>query len=507
LTKLSNLETAIASGIDQYPERAPFDPPEQFPELPFKSRPVDHANGVYPLVRESLRLLGMDAVRFGTREWNPMGELLNPGDRVLIKPNFVLDRNAGRGPLAAVVTHASVLRALADYVLIALKGKGCLIIGDAPQMNCDLTTLFSRNGMEGLTSFLSEACRATGLEFAVADFREEQTYYKAGIVWKRKDLKRARGKTVTVALGLESYMDPINNNLLYGADYDRRQTIRAHRSHRHEYRIAAEVLASDVVISVPKLKVHSKVGTTLNIKNMVGINTDKNHLAHYRIGPSVKGGDEFSNPRWYDILDRRLSDLLLGRFWRWGKYPFLGWRGFRKLWRMVQPPPKDGFSYGNWHGNDTAWRMALDLNRILLTADQEGRMHKSPVRRYFSLIDGVIGGQGDGPLHPDAFPSHVIIAGFNPLAVDWVATALMGFDPSRIPMYANAVRQMREWVPDFNLSRLKVHSNLANYEQVLARTEPVFQFASAPGWRGKIERYHVEPAMERKAEWADPICQ
>jgi hypothetical protein len=149
--------------------------------------------------------------------------------------------------------------------------------------------------------------------------------------------------------------------------------------------------------------------------------------------------------------------------------------------------------------------MALDLNRIMLTADEQGRIHKSSVRTYFSLVDGVIGGEGDGPLHPDPYASHVIIAGFNPLAVDWVATTLMGFDPARIPMYANAVHQMRERVPDFDVSRVTVRSNLASYEQVLTSSTPIFQFASAPGWRGTIERYQSH--AEFNADSADPILQ
>ena len=505
MTNLRTLETAIVSGADNYPANPPFDPPEEFPELPFKSRPLDRANRVYPMVREALRLLGMDIAHFGSPTWNPFGELIAPGEQVLIKPNFVLDRNAGRGPIEAVVTHASVLRALADYVLIALHGKGTLVIGDAPQMNCDLKTLFSKNGMDGLLPFLADVCARMGVLFSVVDFREEQTFYRAGIVWKRKSLRLAPEKTVTVVLGRESFMDPIDNNLLYGADYDRQQTTQAHKNHRHEYKIAAEVLASDVVISVPKLKVHSKVGTTLNIKNMVGINTEKNHLAHYRVGPKEGRGDEFSNPRWYDNLDRRLSDVLLGRLWKWGKYPFLGWRVLRKLLVSMQPPPNDAFAYGNWYGNDTAWRMALDLNRIVLMADSKGQLHESPVRRYFSLIDGIVGGQGNGPLHPDAFPSHVVIAGFNPLAVDWVATALMGFDPARIPMYANGVHPMREALPDFDLKDVTVRSNLARHERVLTSDTPIFQFASAPGWRGAIERY--ESQAECSGVRADHILQ
>jgi uncharacterized protein (DUF362 family) len=511
LNHLSNLHVAIASGTGQYPRKPPFDPPEHYPELPFPARPADPSNTVYPMVRECLRLLNLDASRFGTPAWNPLGEIISPGDRVLIKPNWVLHYNASGGPLDAVVTHASVLRPIADYVLLALQGRGTLTIGDAPQMNCDMATLWARNGMKDLVPFLADACAAQGVQFVAKDFRQEQTYYLAGIVWKRKRLNRLPEDTIPVTLGPESFMDPIDQSLLYGADYDREQTIKAHTGHRHQYRVSREVLHSDVIISVPKLKVHNKVGTTLNLKNMVGINTDKNHLAHYRIGPQAKGGDEFSNPRWYDKLDRKLSDQLMGRHWAWGKYPFLLWKFFLKAWKFIQPPPKDSFKGGGWRGNDTAWRMALDLNRILLTADEHGIPQATPARKYFSIIDGVVGGQGDGPLHPDPFSSKVILAGFNPVSVDWVGTTLMGLDPSRIPMYANGVQQMREWVPQFAVESLKVSSNVPEFEQVLAPNsdgeKTIFQFATAPGWRGSIERYKPVPVVSAPVAEADPILQ
>jgi len=259
---------------------------------------------------------------------------------------------------------------------------------------------------------------------------------------------------------------------------------------------------------VPKLKVHSKVGTTLNIKNIVGINTDKNHLAHYRTGPSSAGGDEFSNPQWYDHLDRTLSDLLVGRFWRWGKYPFLGWKMLYKALRRLQPPAQNGFAFGNWYGNDTAWRMALDLNRIVLCGDERGKVSSLPVRKYFSLIDGVIGGEGNGPLHPEAFASKVVVAGLNPLSVDWAATLLMGFDPGHIPMYAHGAEQMRSWFPDFAPEKLVVRSDVHDYERILTESNTGFRFASAPGWRGRIER--VEPdaaAVLPDAAPSDPISQ
>lgn len=502
---IENLLTSVVSGFAGYPTIAPFDPAERFPESIHPDRPLDPANKVYGMVREALRLLGLDETQYGTPEWNPLGEIVRPGDSVLIKPNFVLHRNIGTGPFEAMVTHASVLRPIVDYVLIALQGRGRLVIGDAPQMNCDFETLLARNGMGALAPFVAKACQTRGVEFQLVDFRREQTYYRFGIVWKRRPLSGRDGKTIPVVLGPDSYMENIRTDLLYGADYDRRQTVAAH-SGKHEYRVAAEVIQADVVISVPKLKTHSKVGTTLNIKNMVGINTDKNHLAHYRVGPPNVGGDEYSNPRWYDRVDRSLSDVLLGRHWKWGKYPFVLWRVFKKL---VQAGSKSlSFSCGNWHGNDTAWRMALDLNRVLLCTDKDGELAGCPRRRYFSIIDGIVGGQGDGPLHPDAYRSGVILAGFNPVAVDWVATRLMGFDPERIPMYRHGIEQARRWIPDFSVSRLRVTTNDPRFKRVLDdAAEPVFRFAPSPGWRGTIERYSDGTAAPEESEPESAILQ
>jgi uncharacterized protein (DUF362 family) len=492
---LSDLGVAIARASSVYPSAPPFHPPETYPEYLHRDNNVDPGNGVYPAVRESLRLLGLDNGAFGTPEWNPLGALIRPGDRVLIKPNFVLHFNAGGGPLEAVVTHPAVLRVIVDYILIALEDRGTIVLGDAPQMNCDLSKLFARLGTDVLVSYLEAVSGERGIRFEARDFRKEQTFYKHGIVWERVPLESV--KTVPVGLGSESLMDGIDNTRLYGADYRRSETVSAHQRHRHEYVIASDVLLSDVIVSVPKLKVHRKVGTTLNLKNMVGINTDKNHLAHYRVGSPAEGGDEFSDPRWEDRLERTLSDVLLGNNWPIGKYPFLAWRAARKVMSLLRSSSASGFTYGNWHGNDTAWRMALDLNRILLCGAADGTVSPQPIRRYISIIDGIIGGDGEGPLAPDPYPSGCIVGGFNPVAVDWVATRLMGLDPNRIPLYVNAVRQMQEWVPEFAVDKLTVASNAEEFCGVLQDGPPPFQFRAAAGWRGQIERHAVREELDQ----------
>src|SRR5262249_2514797 len=94
---------------------------------------------------------------------------------------------------------------------------------------------------------------------------------------------------------------------------------------------------------------------------------------------------------------------------------------------------------GNWHGNDTVWRMVHDLNRILLYSDDEGNMEGHPVRGFFSFVDGIVGGEGNGPLDASPREAGVVIAGANAVAVDLACARLMGFDGEKIPMLRRAL--------------------------------------------------------------------
>src|SRR5206468_11221364 len=81
--------------------------------------------------------------------------------------------------------------------------------------------------------------------------------------------------------------------------------------------------------------------------------------------------------------------------------------------------------------NDTACRMVLDINRCLLYSGESSFPASSP-KRYFAFVDGIVGGQGNGPASPDPAQSGVLVAGGNPVAVDCVCTRLMGFDPMKV---------------------------------------------------------------------------
>src|SRR5512143_619747 len=79
-------------GAVRYPEEPPFHPSERYPEYPFEAI-SDRPNHAYAMVRELFRTMGLDRERFGTPSWNPLGELIKPGQRVVLKPNLVSHRN------------------------------------------------------------------------------------------------------------------------------------------------------------------------------------------------------------------------------------------------------------------------------------------------------------------------------------------------------------------------------------------------------------------------------
>ena len=98
-----------------------------------------------------------------------------------------------------------------------------------------------------------------------------------------------------------------------------------------------------------------------------------------------------------------------------------------------------------------------------------------PQRRTFSIIDGVIGGESNGPLAPDPVAAGVLLAGENLVAVDLVAARLMGFDPLKIRMYQNLLTE-----PEFDfgvrhLDDIQVDADPALWKDCLSdQTRPLF---------------------------------
>src|ERR1035441_3004116 len=128
---------ALRTKVVRYPSRSPFHPSTAYPEYPFKGFLQEEPNVAYDGVRELLRLLRLDARNLDTDRWNPLGHIIQPGMTVVLKPNFVRSRHYEGKDLFSVIPHNSVLRAVADYCWIALKGAGRIVIADAPNFDTD----------------------------------------------------------------------------------------------------------------------------------------------------------------------------------------------------------------------------------------------------------------------------------------------------------------------------------------------------------------------------------
>lgn len=435
-----------------YPDVAPFDPALAYPEYPFERMQLSAANDAYDAVRDVLRLAGLDAGRFGAAEWNPFGDLVARGATVLIKPNWVRHYHVTGEDLFSVITHPSVVRALVDYAFKAVGPEGKIWVMDAPQFDADFEVLKERCSLDLLESEL----RRRGVPIRIADMRSLVVEMDSGVVVRRVRRQFWETEGVVFDLGLDSELAELGASMrnVFGSDYDRRVTARHHTAERHEYKIAKRVLEADLVISAPKLKTHKKTGVTLNVKNMIGINVDKNFIPHYRVGAPADGGDEFPDTddrmkRARRRVIRHTVDQVLGRMGERGEratHTFM--RGYLRLaagramksaGRRLEPVDVfyrglqgDTFRTGNWWGNDTCWRCALDMNKLLLHGRADGTLSEAPARRYFSVIDGIVGGDQDGPMSPRPRPEGVLVAGFDPISVDQIATRIMGLPSERI---------------------------------------------------------------------------
>src|SRR5258706_1263861 len=247
-------------------------------------------------------------------------------------------------------------------------------------------------------------------------------------------------------------------------------------------------MEADVFINLPKLKTHKKVGVTCALKNLVGINANKNWLPHHTEGTPESGGDQF--PR--GTLKSRLERSWMGTAKRWLK----GRPGMSRLFvpvkalgRLIFGDTQKVVRSGNWHGNDTCWRMVLDLNKCFFFFDGMGRPRTKPVR-YLTVVDGIIAGEGNGPMAPDARPVGVILAGTHPVAVDCAAATLMGFDWQRLALLRNAFEVEELNFTPFSFESLTVVSNKPQWAKRLTEIEPddVFRFLPHFGWVGAIER-------------------
>lgn len=501
--------SVIDCGRFDYPRRGPFHPPQPYPEYPYDRNALDPDNFVYAAVRDLLREQGYDRAHFGTPRWNPLREIIGPGDTVVVKPNLVIsEHELGEQGLLASVAHGSVLRPLIDYALLANEGRGWITICDSPIKEVDFEKLTRFNGIVSIRQFY----RDLGMDVRVLDIRDLQVTRDArGVMVETRELPGDPLGYTVVDLGSESLLAEVaSHNRRFrstAAVYENRMS-ETHTDTVNLYSMPNSILQADCLISVAKLKNHRKCGVTLSLKNMIGTTNEKRWLPHHRVGTPGVGGDICPDeaPPTRKLHEALKDNFLSHSYGLWGfKYlvPVLQFlnRWLVRWWakRVFSARLRADIGEGDWWGNDTIWRTTLDLNMIIRYADKQGRMHENPQRAYFSVIDGVLGGHREGPLHPTPKECGLLVGGDDPVAVDVVCSHVMGFDPERIRLLAQSHRACRP-LGTADPDAILVRSNLERWTRWREPDFAHLAFEPSSGWKGYVERGLGRPVSRRRRQ-------
>ena len=423
----------------RYPESGDaFSPSEAYPEYSL-GHVSSGENPVYEQVRALLAGYGLDGARFGTPNWNPLRELIPEGSRVFVLCNFVYHRRPRESfeTFHSKCIHGSVLRALVDYVLLATGSSGSVSFGNSALQSCRFDRVLAETGSDRVESFYRERnlpVRSRDLRLHIAP---QNALGRVVSVTQGDDRYAVEFDLGADSLLAELQSRSVDRGRFRVADYDPRR-IEAFHAGGHRYVIHRDVLDSDVVISLSKLKTHEKVGITCGLKGFVGTVGHKDCLAHHRFGNPAAGGDEYPDSlgflkpvsRFHDWVNEREQEASLQPAAQ------IVDRTIRRALRRC-----GALGGGAWDGNDTAWRMTLDLARIVHYGTADGEMRSQLQRRHLSLIDGVIAGEGNGPLDPSPVSAGTLVFGDDVALVDRIACRLMGFEPARIPLVREAFRR------------------------------------------------------------------
>ena len=463
-----------------YPEsRAAFSPSKMFPEYPFSADTLSYQdNTVYQMVRDGLIMMGLDKDHVGRTEWNPLGEIISPGDHVLLKPNMVMDRNnIEENGTDCLITHPSIVRAVLDYVIIALANTGRIVVGDAPLQSCDFARLIQEQGYCSIVNFYKKQ----GINVELIDFRSVKSQVKHGVVQITD--KESSDHCIVVNLGKLSEHKSTSYERLRVTNYNPNEMQHHHNDYKHEYMVAASVLTADVIINLPKPKTHRKAGVTGALKNLIGINANKDWLPHHKKGAIDSGGDEYKNRNIFKGWEADLLDYVNRRSWK----GFV----FSQILRVVRHgcflmgnwTASDNYREGSWYGNDTIWRTIVDLNRILLYVVKNGKLQNERQRKIFIIGDMIISGEGEGPLIPTPIQKGILLFGWNAVAFDTVVSDIMGFDYKKIPSIYECYGQQTLPLVDFAAEDIDINVDSKCNENLNKRS-----FTPSLGWKGHIEK-------------------
>ena len=415
------------------------------------------------------------------------------GNRVVIKPNLVKEsKETDMNEWQSVLTSPKLVREVAEYVCQQLKGTGKVTICDAPQTDSSFRKIAQKLGLYELAQ---ELTAKYGTPVEIIDLRNEEWTNEGGVITKREKLLGDPNGAIAFNLGKQSlFYQNKGEGKYYGADYDYNELNKHHQGETHEYLICATPVLADVFICLPKLKTHKKTGVTLSLKNLVGINADKNWLPHHTFGSPAQGGDEYpdiSLKRKIETAGSKLTKKIALAL------PGVG----PKIARFLRNRGSEVFGKGdttirsgNWYGNDTTWRMTLDLNRCLLYGNTDGTLREDNPKKYYTIIDGEIGMEGAGPMQGNPKKCGIFISGADPVAADAVAATMMGFDWRKIPIIREAFTLSDLIVCECKPEEIIIESDIPEWNGTLENLQYQKHFDFEPhfGWKNHIELPNYE---------------
>ena len=364
---------------------------------------------------------------------------LTPKDsKIFIKPNWVFDKpRSSSTTMECLITNRAIIISVLRFLNELKPSK--IIIGDSPIQKCDFKNILTPYYEDELRSQIS-----TDINFI--DFRRFIPP-KTGDIYSGLIENRNLENYILFNLESNSLLEPVSSkiNKFQITNYDNTVLNRHHRKGSHEYLICKEIFDVDIVINLPKLKMHAKAGYTGAVKNFVGCVGDKLYLPHYRMGGTKLGGDCY--PGWHIL--KLLAEWSLNK--RNQAIPNVNevekWkRRYQKLividqkYSQQKSTSRDQIFEGSWFGNDTVWRMAMDIFTIISQGNLDGTISSSNQRDIWTLTDALICGEGQGPLYPSPRNLGLLTFSESPLALDLFHGFLVGYKLGEVKFLDNLVR-------------------------------------------------------------------
>ena len=157
-------------------------------------------------------------------------DFIRPGERVVLKPNWVKEhdeRRPGTGHWEHVVTHPAVIEGVVRWVAPRLRNSGSIVVCDAPQTDTSFAKIREYCGLDSLVA----RCRNDfpSVKIELLDLRPEEWHAVDGVtVSKMKLPGDPLGSTHVRLDGASEFVGYRGQGKLYGASYDMAETNARH---------------------------------------------------------------------------------------------------------------------------------------------------------------------------------------------------------------------------------------------------------------------------------------